>query len=73
MKKNFVIPLVISILLHALLFLYSMEIPDYQPYEVKELDIEVEKVEVVKMVVEPEVQAKTAQIEQKKEIGRAHV
>ena len=66
MKKNFVIPLVISILLHALLFLYSMEIPDYQPYEVKELDIEVEKIEVAKMVVEPEVQAQTAQIEQKK-------
>ncbi len=65
MKKSFLIPILISILLHALLFLYSMEIPDYTPPEVKELAIEMEKVEVIKAKVEAIKQTKTAQIEKK--------
>lgn len=65
MKKSFLTPLIISILLHALLFLYSIEIPEYIPQEIKELDIEIEKVEEVETAVEPEVQTATAQIEKK--------
>jgi len=65
MKKNFLIPLIVSIILHALLFLYSIDIPEYLPPEVKELAIEVEKIEVVEPEVEAIKQTDTAQIEKK--------
>ncbi len=65
MKKSFLIPLIISLLLHGLLFLYSIDIPDYQAPEIKELAIEVEKVEEVKPEFEAVKQTKTAQIEKK--------
>lgn len=52
-------------MLHALLFLYSMNIPEYQPPEVKELAIEVERVEDIKPEFEPVKQTNTAQIEKK--------
>ncbi len=66
MKKNFLIPLIISLLLHGLLFLYSIDIPEYIPPEVKELAIEVEKIQIEKIEEKQAVkQTKTAQIEKK--------
>ncbi len=55
----------ISLLLHALLFLYSIDIPDYIPPQVKELAIEVEKVEEIETEVEAIKQTKIAQTAQK--------
>lgn len=64
MKANFSISIVVSLVLHALLFLYSFELPEYQPLEMKELALEMEKIEEEK-VDEPETQTQTAQIEKK--------
>lgn len=51
-------------MLHALLFLYSMNIPEYQPPEVQELAIEMEKIEV-EPEFEPVKQTNTTQIANK--------
>ncbi len=66
MKKSFSLPLIISIFLHGLLFLYSIDIPEYIAPEVKELAIEVEKIpEEEKIEIEPVKQTKIAQKETK--------